>query len=127
MHMEAPTPEEIAARHAWAAHLRAEFDAQPDLYLKAADRGHYPQHEREWQLPWELRMFKIIEDALDQTDLDEIDGERGADAVQIAMIGVLEALDDDLTRGLPWWKRFFIRRSTLRAELSHRVRHLARH
>ena len=109
---------------AHAAHLRRCYDEDPKFYLDHAKRGKFPSYVREWQLPWELRVFKIVDGALSQSFGDEVI-EEAADATWIAMCGIVEAIEEDLCRGIPWWKRLFIRRSTLSAELTNRARYLA--
>jgi len=109
---------------AHAAHLRRCYDEEPKIYLDLAQRNRFPGFVREWQLPWELRVFKITEEALSQSFGDEVIDE-AADATWIAMCGIVEAIEEDLCRCLPWWKRLFIFRSTLRAELDKRAAYLS--
>ncbi len=127
MHMEIP-PEgwkkEAKQAQAHADFLRHDFDQDRERYLRYAKRGNFPGVRYEWQLPWELRIFKIVEDALEQSFGSEVIEEADA-ACWIAMCGMVEAISDDLLRGLPWWRRIFLSRKRLEAEMDKRAKYLA--
>ena len=114
--------------------LRLLFDRYTDsMQTLARRKGLYPPTRHFWQLPWELRLIHMeqeclndIHSAVEDLDYDMVSDELESEGfVRIIMAATLYTLAEDLTKFMPWYKRWFITRRHLAQEIEKRVTFLA--
>lgn len=103
--------------------LRANYERNPRAQEERAWKGHFPPAYQGWQMPWELRQIECFQEAVRQSDpeANEDEEEILMQACQIAMMGTLADLADDLVHGLPWYRRLFLSRARVEREIEARI------